>query len=389
MNNDIASKIKIETESDEEPHQIISFTLYEYLCKMKRQIEDFHEAWDNIKKYTNPYEFIHTTIPNYKTSISKMKPLSRSFYKMIEIYELFEYNKDFKEGEEFESFHLAEGPGGFIEALTHIRSGRVEDKYVGMTLQNADSSCPGWKKSKYFLDLHKNVEIENGEDGTGNLLNINNLKYIREKYKNKCNLVTADGGFDFSCDFNKQEKIVAKLLIAEMTYGIAIQKKGGHFVLKIFDIFSKPTLDILYILSNLYKEVYIMKPNTSRYANSEKYIICKYFKKENSEEVVDRLMMYFDKLVNKNEYEKIYSVVDKEHDYYFISKIEEINAILGQQQIENIGTTINIIINKINPDKLDTMKKNNITKCVNWCEKFGIPHNRNVQPVNIFLPSIS
>ena len=57
-----------------------------------------------------------------------------------------------------------------------------------------------------------------------------------------------------------------------------MQKKEGHFILKIFDIFSKTTLDILYLLSSVYKQVYIVKPNTSRLANSEKYIVCKNFK---------------------------------------------------------------------------------------------------------------
>ena len=67
----------------------ISYSLYDYLSKFKKQIEVSLEAWDNIKKYTNPYEFIHTLIPGNKISVSKLKPLSRSFYKMIEIWKIF------------------------------------------------------------------------------------------------------------------------------------------------------------------------------------------------------------------------------------------------------------------------------------------------------------
>ena len=33
----------------------------------------------------------------------------------------------------------------------------------------------------------------------------------------------------------------------------------------------------MYLLSSVYGEVYISKPQTSRYANSERYIICKNF----------------------------------------------------------------------------------------------------------------
>ena len=50
-------------------------------------------------------------------------------------------------------------------------------------------------------------------------------------------LITADGGFDFSLDFNNQEIIITKLLFAQMTYALLMQKQGGSFILKIFDTF--------------------------------------------------------------------------------------------------------------------------------------------------------
>ena len=40
----------------------ISYSLCDYLSKFKKQIEISSDAWDNIKKFTNPYEFIHTII---------------------------------------------------------------------------------------------------------------------------------------------------------------------------------------------------------------------------------------------------------------------------------------------------------------------------------------
>ena len=41
-------------------------------------------------------------------------------------------------------------------------------------------------------------------------------------------------------------------------------------LLKMFDLFTYSSLDLLYILSLSYEKVYIVKPNTSRFANSEK-----------------------------------------------------------------------------------------------------------------------
>jgi hypothetical protein len=138
----------------------ISYSLYDYLSKFKKQIEVSLEAWDNIKKYTNPYEFIHTLIPGNKISVSKLKPLSRSFYKMIEIWKIFKLGEvkncsysptQIRPILPITTFHLAEGPGGFIEATSHIRK-NTQDSYYGMTLLNDDPGCPGWKKSNTFLE---------------------------------------------------------------------------------------------------------------------------------------------------------------------------------------------------------------------------------------------
>jgi 23S rRNA U2552 (ribose-2'-O)-methylase RlmE/FtsJ len=57
-----------------------------------------------------------------------------------------------------------------------------------------------------------------------------------------------------------------------------MQKKGGHFVLKVFDTFSSSMIELMYLLTYLYEEVSITKPLTSRPANSEKYILCTKFK---------------------------------------------------------------------------------------------------------------
>ena len=49
--------------------QWINKTLAKYLNQIKGQIDKHSEDWDNIKKYTNPYEYIHTCYPNSKQPI--------------------------------------------------------------------------------------------------------------------------------------------------------------------------------------------------------------------------------------------------------------------------------------------------------------------------------
>ena len=192
----------IDTPTPPLPSCYISYSLCDYLSKFKKQIEVSSDAWDNIKKYTNPYEFIHTLIPGNKISISKLKPLSRSFYKMIELWKMFKLGEiknvhpssppQLSPPSTIKTFHLAEGPGGFIEATSYMRK-NANDIYYGMTLLNEDPGCPGWKKSNTFLENNPNVKIVNGEDGTGDILKLENYKYCKDRFMNSMDIITADG----------------------------------------------------------------------------------------------------------------------------------------------------------------------------------------------------
>lgn len=370
-------KIKIEfTNSDFEGK--ISKMLNLHLNEIKVLIDKNKDKWDNYKKYTNTYEYIHSIIPNSKQSVCTLKPLSRSFYKMIELTYNFNIINDMPCN--CKTFHLAEGPGGFIEAIVLLRNNK-NDTYYGMTLNDKDTNVPGWKKSNHFLKSNPNVIIENGADNTGNLLNKENLEYCFKKYNNSMDLITADGGFDYSQDFNKQEISSLKLIYAQVCYAIAMQKKNGTFILKVFDLFTQTSLDILFLLCCLYKNVNIVKPNTSRLANSEKYIVCKYFKLENSNLILYECLKSFSYL---NTELNLKSIMNINIPYYFINKIEECNSILGQIQIENIISTLNIIENYRN-DKIETLKRNNIEKCISWCHKYNLPYNEKINNLNQFL----
>ena len=47
-------------------------------------------------------------------------------------------------------------------------------------------------------------------------------------------VITADGGFDFSIDFNKQEILATNLLFAQVSFAIAMQKNWRTFHIKNF-----------------------------------------------------------------------------------------------------------------------------------------------------------
>ena len=339
--NNLKFHLTFKEKSSTQEKIFISYSLNHYLSNIKLQIHDHNNFWDYYKKLTNPYEYIHTQVPDIKVSICKYKPLSRSFFKMIEIINTFSF---LSEKNTINCFHLAEGPGGFIEAFNYKRNNKG-DKYYGMTLIAEDINIPSWKKSSHFINNNNNVIIEYGSTKTGDLFMKENLIYCFNNYANSMDYITGDGGFDFSVDFNKQEDLSMKLILAQIFFAIIMQKEGGNFVLKIFDIFKLKTVEIIFLLTNLYDYVYIYKPYTSRIANSEKYIVCKNYK-NNNKNITNEIINNFDYLLDN--IDCIYSLFNIALPKLFLKKIEEINAIYGQQQIENINTTLNFIREYIN-----------------------------------------
>ena len=72
------------------PKEIISHSLCKYLGEIKERIASREKEWDVYKKCTNPYEYIHSVVPHKKRAVSKYKPISRSYFKMIEMMTTFQ-----------------------------------------------------------------------------------------------------------------------------------------------------------------------------------------------------------------------------------------------------------------------------------------------------------
>ena len=134
------------------------------------------------------------------------------------IFSLLNYNDYIK------TFHLAEGPGGFMEAVNYLRNNYENDKYYGITLIDDDINVPSWRKSKALIENKKYI-IEYGPSKDGNLFKKENLEYYYNNMFNSVDLVTGDGGFDFSLDFNNQETNSLKLILVQVIYALCIQKK--------------------------------------------------------------------------------------------------------------------------------------------------------------------
>ena len=253
-----------------------SATLCARLNGLKDRISAYHRSrlWDRFKKMSNPYELI--------PAVAEDQPISRSYFKLWEILTDFESDV-LPHGAPVDALFLAEGPGGFVEALGSFcqRRSRPVRRMQGMTLLPGgarDQGVPGWR-----VGARLGLKVLGGADGTGDLCNVENMRAcVAAVGAGTATLVTADGGFDFSSDFNHQESMCTPLIMAEAFVALSVLAPGGAFVLKVFDLFEPRTIAVLQLLVASFTRTRLVKPLSSRPANSEKYVVCSGFRASSS-----------------------------------------------------------------------------------------------------------
>ena len=215
----------------------------------------------------------------------------------------------------------------------------------------------------------------------------------------------------------------------------------GVCIIKLNNLCSKKTIDVLFLLSCMFEKVYTIKPITSNFIKNDVYIVCKNYLDIHTNTNKNFIVEYTNNY-NKNQFIKI--------PCYFLNKIEEFNVVIGQQQIETIDNFINLLnLNysannratlakkitsnnkqtcnnnnnnmdvesenveeddeikekeqeeekarqpvgefkknvdrlffskiKYKKEKLDHLENSNIQKCISWCDRNNIPYKKHAQ----------
>jgi hypothetical protein len=339
--------------SYEQPKNYLSYSLSHYYYQSKKQISDMflnsdisNNNFDEAIKIINPYEFIFSRVPGSKFSVSKLKPKTNIFYDLFEIINNLNIFEQFNT-KSIKSLHVSKNNTDSINCFEILRENFNDEIYC-----------------------HNNNNIDTNID-----TNIDKISH--------------DIKFDFIFYEMDNEKYFHSIINAIILL-LKNQSHNGTIIIKISEIFHKPIVDALYFLTSLYEKVYICKPNTNNITLFDKYILCKNFlhnEKSNLYLKLNylKLIVFLKKLENKN----ITEILDFNLPYYFKNKIDDINIIIGQQQLESLDQIITIYKNKNKDEKIESIKKSNIQKSVSWCEKYKIPCNKFTEKINIFLPIIN
>ena len=340
---------------------IISYSLIYHLNTIYSQILDIdtntntntntETTFEFINKIVNPFEFIHTNIPGSFLSVSKVKPSSNIFYELMEICQVCNITETL-----------------LLKKQIHI---------AHITKNNSSTN--------YLMDMlrENNTDIVINEEF--NYFNLCNSFVINSVYKSKMDV--------FIFEFNESDYINIHQYINNMILVLYIitkyQAEDGMCIIKIDNIFYKTIVDILFIFSAIYEKVVIIKPSISKVTKGERYIICKKLNMNilTSSKLLQQLDTHIRPKILDNTFQHsiIHSLIKNDIPYYFSNKIEEVNAVIGQQQLEAYDQILNILKGKNKTDKVEILKRNNIQKCIQWCEKNQLPHNKFCDKFNVFL----
>lgn len=235
----------------------------------------------NARTRCNPFETINSSIF-----------LNRAAVKMANMDSLFDFmftNPVSEDGtplvKEHELLYFADvcaGPGGFSEYVLWRKKWHA--KGFGFTLQCEND----FKLDKFLAGHPETFDTYYGIKEDGNVYDPDNIEsltqYVLKQTIVGVHFMMSDGGFSVEGQENEQEILSKQLYLCQCLTALSIVRVDGHFVTKLFDLFTPFSVGLIYLMYKCFKSICIVKPNTSRPANSERYLVCKW-KKPNTDAI--------------------------------------------------------------------------------------------------------
>jgi hypothetical protein len=124
------------------------------------------------------------------------------------------------------------------------------------------------------------------------------------------------------------------------------------------------------MLTQIFEEVYLSKPITSRPANSEVSLICKKFLGIDTN-ILDQLKQ----MLNKN-FDPYLNWIENV-PVSFIAQLEDYILDITKQQISYLLNVFYFVDNPLEIDKINLLKNNKLKETNNeyWCKKFKLESN--------------
>lgn len=276
----VVKTIELKPTTNQEP-RYVDAQLFQRIFDIKEQYGRYgSDEFNKARVKTNPFELIGKSgfVNRAAIKLSNIDAVFKLTGDKISYWNPIDFHRGRPDAHESRVCFadLAGGPGGFSEYLQY----RWPMAYgFGITLKNASDPSLDWhKKIKRSCTADQGgFFILYGTDGSGNLYTqVDSFaNQVLSTNTDGCAIVVADGSIDPRGQEFRQEFINSRLMLAQMYAALLISQPGGHFTIKMFDCVTKHSGQLLYLLSCCFEEMTPFKPSSSRYANSERYVVCK------------------------------------------------------------------------------------------------------------------
>jgi len=372
MNND---EIYIITNIENKNNNIIKFNNDNNIDKYMFNIDDISKQLKMTKFYLDSRNFDKWTKIEYMINIRRsiVKYLekeyeiknSRGFIKMYDILNLIKIiDLDKKQ---INTLHVCEAPGNFINSINYYIKSYNKNIILNWNANSIYSKDKNYLSNEYGFISKYPDRWDKLKDGTGDITKLDNILYIKDKYKD-IDFYTSDCGIEYQTieEMLDQENRMILINYSQILIGLLVNKIGGHMLIKLFLPISKPlSLSLIYLLYQYYEKLYFIRSSGGSQVSSEFYIIG--FNKLNhltDNQINELFKIYINDKINSN-----YSFYDNIPDY-FINKLNNITEQFIKTQIKSLKRTFIYFDNKFLLDE----QKNDIDKakqiyCTEWIKK--------------------
>jgi len=318
-----------------------------------------------LSQIIHSYDFLFSCVSGFDIPVTNVNVESPLYFDIVEIFQTLKIcEKLVPPGENINTLCC----GKYAHVVSKAIKFHCDMENIHITTCNLEQ----YKSSVNLVGLGKSI---NGLDYYENFEKSQSLK-------KKCNLIYFEENDKNFLDVNEYSLYLTKAILVANMY----QTKNGCIIIKINTIFYKPVIDLIYILSHMYKKIYIMKPNTSNVILDDRYLVCKGFS-GSSNIIIKQLHLLYNSLFDVKNEVIISSILKNKLYHYFLNKIEESNVIIGQQKLDAYSHLINLLKSKNKMEKIELLQRHNIQKCVYWCEKHKVDYNKITEQMNLFIPT--
>ncbi|UHB41725.1 methyltransferase [Macrobrachium rosenbergii nudivirus] len=279
------------------------------------------EVVEEIKKYVDHYKHQVNIKPNILLTRASVKLLNVNYIFDNIIGSQLQNNVKFAD--------LCSNPGGFTYTIAKKNMKAHMSSYM-------------ISKSGYgFLNLHRdffeklnttNTSIFHLDDDV--CTEAGRIRFVQHTNDQLMDFVLADGGIDYSNKENYQEYYSRELYISQLLLGSMILKEGGFMLCKMFTLFLNFSVSLLYVMSFMFETIEIVKPTSSKGANSECYVLFKNYKR--SSYILGYMNDVANRLVELKTYDlyDINSLINSDSDEYdeFKNNLTKISKDLSIKQ---------------------------------------------------------